>query len=655
MPCVVRSGLGSAGVPVLTDVAVDHARMKRQSDIMFSAFSFNFWCNHYLYSWHIMQAFDRKGTDKDCRNLQLVFESMGYAVVSIDNCPASDFETTLQGAVTRFDEEHRGPFVLVFLTHGDKEGLLFSDCEKIHMIRIRKHLAQHRKLDGKAKIIISQACRGNEHLEARDDGSVLTRLEGEDFPSDFSTDAAVDPLTDTIIMYSCIEERAAYRCEHGSMFITVTCDEILKNMVRSETLLKVSTKVNSRLHNLAPRYKGFRIIVSSETTNTLRKDLYLSPKVNDKKYRDAQGKVKQVLLRLACLGNSDASKFQLDEANTGVGVGVGCHCVGDCAPGSPCCCRAAGAHCGPQCVHDDGVAGLCRNASRGCRCTGSCATRRCGCRKNEVPCGEGCHPGSSGCVNQAAALERSTSKEPGLASRAHPSGTGGGQRKFSGGSDSGDGDSGAGVRGPSTGRACSCKQGCATRRCGCRKNEVPCGERCHPGSSGCVNQAAALERSTSKEPGLASRAPPSGTGGGRRKSSENIDSGAGVSGRGASRTCSCKQGCSTMRCGCRSAGRPCSRSCSCHGEAAAACQNVGDIWDQLFPYFTAAASGNSKQKDKCPSPRGLGCHPAGADSGAAGPVKCQCKTGCAVTSRCSCRKAYSKCHSRCHPGYQCSN
>ncbi|KAK3914984.1 Caspase-3 [Frankliniella fusca] len=382
---------------------------------------------------------NREGTDEDCRNLQLVFESMGYAVVSIDNCPASDFETTLQRAVTRFDEEHRGPFVLVFLTHGDKEGLYFSDCEKIHMISIRLHLAQHRKLDGKAKIIISPACRGNEHLEARDNSDVLTTMEG------------LVSLSDTIIMNSCTDQRDACHSTCGPIFISLICDEILSNMGRSEniqlTLLELSTKVNDRLHRLAPRYRGCRMITSIETTNTLRKDLYLSPKVDDRKYREAQEKVKEFFERLGFPGNPAVSNIQSDKVDTE-------------EPGP---------------------------SSRAPPSSGTSGSRR----------------GSSGDALLEKVCGDSTDGD-------------------SGDEDSGDGDSGAGARGPSTCRVSSCKQGCATKHCGCRRNEVPCGERCHPGTGG-FNQVA-LERSTAKETGPLSRAPPSGTGGGRRGSSGCSDS-----------------------------------------------------------------------------------------------------------------------------------
>ncbi|KAE8752279.1 hypothetical protein FOCC_FOCC001072 [Frankliniella occidentalis] len=358
------------------------------------------------------------GTNVDRDNLELVFRSLGYGVHIANNCNGDAFEEHLENAVDLIGDGV-GPFVLAFLSHGGSgDCLYFADGTHMSMSAIRRALQGHRTLDGRPKIIIVQACRGPEHLVVLKDGSTEIRIEGEDFSPD---SVIADPMADTIIMWSCMEERdlkcrepgtskdrdslelvfrslgygvhIANDCNkdafeghlenavdligdgvgpfvlaflsHGdsgvvvlkdgsteiriegedfspdsviadpmadtiimwscSMFITLTCDEILKNMSLAKRtppsgekhIPDLSMSVHKNMERYGTKCHGFRMLTSPENISSLKKPLFLGPPVDEDKFRRAVGRINQLRLKLSRATGQVVSNLQADDAQKG--------------------------------------------------------------------------------------------------------------------------------------------------------------------------------------------------------------------------------------------------------------------------------------------------------------------------------------------------
>ncbi|XP_052127776.1 uncharacterized protein LOC113216768 isoform X2 [Frankliniella occidentalis] len=501
------------------------------------------------------------GTSEDRDSLELVFRSLGYGVHIANNCNGDAFKEHLASAVDLIGDGV-GPFVLAFLSHGcSGDRLYFADGTQMSMLEIRRALLQHRTLDGRPKIIIVQACRGQ---------------------------------------------------DHRSMFIILTCDEILKSMsgaeratsISAEThIIDLSMSVNKSMENYVTRCHGFRMLTSPETISSLKKPLFLGPPVDEDKFGRAKERIDGLKLELARIWPRAAGQVQVvpNLQPDDVHKDPGCHCVDDCVPSGTCRCRQAGAPCGPECRHDGGPknkSDKCANAPRACRCKGGCGSGRCGCRKYSVPCGERCHPGAA-CGNRQAPREFSSTvkvkferaqsskdakeKSTSTTSTTHsPDHVDRGTRAYV--TDGG----GAAVSG------CKCRTGCGAKSklCGCRKRDLICGPRCHGGSP-CEN--------------LPKKGP-------KQKSNKLATGNVNVS------DTACPTGGEGSRCGLGAADRAvCAVRSATAGRAGSNCAN------------RIKASGADKI------------------------VKCKCKTGCSPNSRCSCRKADVLCGPNCHPGEQCEN
>ncbi|KAE8752278.1 hypothetical protein FOCC_FOCC001071 [Frankliniella occidentalis] len=443
------------------------------------------------------------GTSEDRDSLELVFRSLGYGVHIANNCNGDAFKEHLASAVDLIGDDR----------------LYFADGTQMSMLEIRRALLQHRTLDGRPKIIIVQACRGQDHLVALKDGSTVIMKEGEDFSPD---SAVVDPMADTIVMWSCMEERVAYlHRDIGSMFIILTCDEILKSMsgaeratsISAEThIIDLSMSVNKSMENYVTRCHGFRMLTSPETISSLKKPLFLGPPVDEDKFGRAKERIDGLKLELARIWPRAAGQVQVvpnlqpddvhkvkvkferaqsskDAKEKSTSTTSTTHSPDHVDRGT----RAY--------VTDGGGA-----AVSGCKCRTGCGAKSklCGCRKRDLICGPRCHGGSP-CENlpKKGPKQKSNKLATGnvnVSDTACPTG-GEGSRCGLGAADR----AVCAVRSATAGRAgsncanrikasgadkivkCKCKTGCSPNsRCSCRKADVLCGPNCHPGEQ-CEN------------------------------------------------------------------------------------------------------------------------------------------------------------------------
>ncbi|XP_060819577.1 protein lin-54-like [Bombus pascuorum] len=114
-------------------------------------------------------------------------------------------------------------------------------------------------------------------------------------------------------------------------------------------------------------------------------------------------------------------------------------------------------------------------SSRPCRCKKGCSTEQCGCVKAGIPCGERCKCKRNACNNQ---VETANSQQQSNAAQVTGESS---QRPLQN-------QSVADVDTEISSRPCTCKKGCSTKKCGCVKAGIPCGERCKCKRYSCNNQ-----------------------------------------------------------------------------------------------------------------------------------------------------------------------
>uniref|UniRef100_UPI0037E7BDEE caspase-6-like n=1 Tax=Semicossyphus pulcher TaxID=241346 RepID=UPI0037E7BDEE len=192
----------------------------------------------------------RHGTDVDRDNLKTRLNQLNFEVKTYNNSERAEVLDIITKAAAA-DHSDADCFLLVFLSHGDKDNVSTYDGE----ISIQEITAQFkedkcRSLVGKPKIFILQACRGGEYDDPVTPCAVNDReQETEEEVVEASAFHAVHAGPDSIMCYSVAEGYLSYRQhQKGSWFIQDLC-ELLQNgdsLEFTKLLTKVNWKVSMR-------------------------------------------------------------------------------------------------------------------------------------------------------------------------------------------------------------------------------------------------------------------------------------------------------------------------------------------------------------------------------------------------------------------------
>ncbi|XP_041641850.1 caspase-6-like [Cheilinus undulatus] len=169
----------------------------------------------------------RSGTQADCRNLEKSLKDLNFKVKVYKDCTTSAVKKKISKAANA-DHSDADCFVLVFLSHGEKDYLFTYDDEiSIKDITSPFKGDKCRSLVGKPKIFILQACRG----EIADD-PVVTPCGGESEPELVAEESAIYTLpagADFIMCYSVAEGYVSFRKADGSWYIQALCEMLQKH------------------------------------------------------------------------------------------------------------------------------------------------------------------------------------------------------------------------------------------------------------------------------------------------------------------------------------------------------------------------------------------------------------------------------------------
>lgn len=180
------------------------------------------------------QPVPRHGTEVDVENLMDCFKGLNFEVKDYNELSHRRILRILND-VAQQDHANTSCVAVVLMTHGDSDGKVLAADTKYSVSDLWQQFEQARNptLHGKPKLFFIQACRGDK----TDEGDVVTDAAG-------SVDAPIKIPTraDYLIMYSTVEDTAAFRDKEGSWFISALCHQIRHHAARD--LLEILTAVN---------------------------------------------------------------------------------------------------------------------------------------------------------------------------------------------------------------------------------------------------------------------------------------------------------------------------------------------------------------------------------------------------------------------------
>ncbi|XP_065169946.1 caspase Dronc-like [Atheta coriaria] len=265
----------------------------------------------------------RDGSDIDVKNLQSLFEQMGF---SVDIHPVTETSHTKEGietALKNFVDDERlieaDIAMLFIMSHGNRDNnrdfFYSANGEKVLYDDVKFYFSNSRckSMQGKPKIIFFQVCRG----DGKDYGTpnVVKPPVAVHKPQFDGSRPSLPPVrvatyTDMVIAYATSPGYSACRFPNvGSVFINTLCEEFMNQAyVRCVTTMldNVYRKMSKNLID----YEGRPIVQTGEYTSITFGRCYLNPGV----YCDENGVYRNILTKDKLPINHDRTSDSLMDA-----------------------------------------------------------------------------------------------------------------------------------------------------------------------------------------------------------------------------------------------------------------------------------------------------------------------------------------------------
>ena len=182
---------------------------------------------------------ERTGSNDDVRNLTNLFDDFGFRSRVQNNQTGSEMLSLLKETAEK-DFSKYDCFVCVILSHGSKDGIYGTDEEVINIEAITSLFRRNEcpSLEGKPKIFLIQACRGNQ----RD----RVPVESDSDPMVFSN-RSLPADADFLICFASAPGHQSYRqASLGSWFIN-SVFEVFKEHAEREHIMDMMLRVNNQV------------------------------------------------------------------------------------------------------------------------------------------------------------------------------------------------------------------------------------------------------------------------------------------------------------------------------------------------------------------------------------------------------------------------
>uniref|UniRef100_A0A3B4HBR1 Caspase-5-like n=1 Tax=Pundamilia nyererei TaxID=303518 RepID=A0A3B4HBR1_9CICH len=222
----------------------------------------------------------RHGAEKDDYKMHCMLAELGYDVVKYKNLTAKVIEEALQKFSKHPQLVHTDSVFVVIMSHGSLGAVCGTDCKPFKTENIYKLLNTENcpALHNKPKVIIIQACRGDEAgLVVLPDEDLakanITQQNSSLFASgrNIETDAVVHKEKDFISLLSCTPNTVSYRDpSYGSFFIQYIV-EVFNEFAHEDHIDELFRKVMQRFEE--SDFGGIQM--PSKDRCTLTKNFYL--------------------------------------------------------------------------------------------------------------------------------------------------------------------------------------------------------------------------------------------------------------------------------------------------------------------------------------------------------------------------------------------
>nr|QDF63028.1 caspase-3A [Dugesia japonica] len=214
----------------------------------------------------------RSGTDEDFKSLKQVFTKLGFKVENYKNFKKDEICSNLRELSERKELKDVSILVCIILTHG-ADGIIYGIDGPIELDRIFGYFKgdKCRKLIGKPKVFLFQACRGEKFDKGVvADGFFQTSLEKIPVEADF------------LIGYSTVAGYFSWRNgRNGSWYIQALCRELersAQSMELIQLLVNVNNYVATNYFSMTKNDKTDAMVQIPSFVCMLRKPLWLVDK-----------------------------------------------------------------------------------------------------------------------------------------------------------------------------------------------------------------------------------------------------------------------------------------------------------------------------------------------------------------------------------------
>ncbi|XP_022784434.1 caspase-3-like isoform X2 [Stylophora pistillata] len=184
---------------------------------------------------------ERHGSGEDVKGLKSLFDDFNFTTRTHDNLKQSEILELLRETSEK-DFGRYDCFVCIILSHGFGDGIFGTDDVLIKIEAITSFFRRDEcpSLEGKPKIFLIQACRGNQQ------DRVPIQRDSEPIPL---ASSSLPADADFLICFASAPGHQSYRQpELGSWFIS-TVVEIFKDYAEREHLMDMMLRVNNRVAN----------------------------------------------------------------------------------------------------------------------------------------------------------------------------------------------------------------------------------------------------------------------------------------------------------------------------------------------------------------------------------------------------------------------
>ncbi|XP_026209802.1 caspase-3-like isoform X2 [Anabas testudineus] len=178
----------------------------------------------------------RPGAKSDAKRLHRTLSKLGFKVDIHSDLSRDEIYDV-------FLKESRRPvndcFLAVLSSHGDEDCVFGADGNPVRLSRIFRYF-DNKSMEGKAKLFLIQACRG----DALDDG---VEVDSGGDTSEWSFSQHLSVPIDTAVMYATAPGYAAFMHITGSVFLQTFCTLLEEDGNRNLELTRLMTRLSHRV------------------------------------------------------------------------------------------------------------------------------------------------------------------------------------------------------------------------------------------------------------------------------------------------------------------------------------------------------------------------------------------------------------------------